>query len=240
MHHRDNRTEGELPFETEPDVDHDRAHREQDTNGGREGQVTGNRRSDHFNAAEVVIVFQFATHHGDRRLLGILAAFLRLDTDQNVLWRTEILRLDLAEVELAQAFADIGQIGFTLLGTDFDDRTALEVDTEVQTLADETANAGEHHSTRQQENKTAISHERNITAIEHGGANALGKMLRTAAANPETEHPRRQRVGREDGGDDTDSQRHGEALDRTGTHVEQHAGNDQCRQVGVDNRRESS
>lgn len=94
--------------------------------------------------------------------------------------------------------------------------------------------AGDH------EDHATIAHEGNVAAIEHGGADTLRQVFRTAAANPVAEHPRRQRIGREDGCDDTDGQRDGEALHRTGAHVEQHARDDERRQVGVDNGREGA
>ncbi len=67
-------------------------------------------------------------------MLGIFAAFLRLNTDENILRRAEVLRLDFAEVQLVQTIANIGNVGIALLGADLNDRAALEVDAEVQTL----------------------------------------------------------------------------------------------------------
>ncbi|MNZ94742.1 hypothetical protein D3C78_1138560 [compost metagenome] len=240
MHHRNDGAQGELPFEANPDVDHDRRHGEQDANRGGEGEVTRNGRTDDFHAAEVIFVLKLAAHHGDRRLLGIFAAVLRLDADENVLRRTEVLRLDFTEVELVQAITDIGEIGLTLLGADFDDRAALEVDAEVQALGHEATDTGEHDDAGDHEHHATVAHERNVAAVEHGGADTLRQMFRTAAANPVAEHPRCQRIGREDGGDDTDGQRDREALDRAGAHVKQHARHDQRRQVGVDNGRKGA
>ncbi len=240
MHHRDDSAECKLPLEPNPDVDHDRSHGEHNPNRGSDGQIARHGRTDDFHAAEVVFVLKLATHHGDGGLLGIFAAFLRLNTDENILRRAEVLRLDFAEVQLVQTIANIGNVGIALLGADLNDRAALEVDAEVQTLGYETTDAGQHDRTRYHEDDTAIPHEGNVAAIEHGGANALGQVLRTAAANPVAEHPRRQRIGGEDGGDDTNGKRDGEALDRTGAHVKQHTGDDQRRQVGVDNGRKSA
>ena len=65
-------------------------------------------------------------------LLLLLLGGLGGDADQYGVRRAKLLNLHLAEIEPVHLGADIAKVGDALLGLNFDERPALEVDAEIE------------------------------------------------------------------------------------------------------------
>ena len=78
-----------------------------------------------------------------------------------------------------------------------------------------------------------------VSVVRNEAHDAVRQFLRLRLAQPERNHPARQREGGEDGGDDADGERHREALHRASSHVEKDHGGDEGGEVRVDDRRQS-
>ncbi len=123
--------DGELPFEAEPDIDHD-AEQGQDHGHRATGDQLGrNGRPDDLGTAIFHRVAERLLHLGDGGLLLLLLR-LRGDADQNRVRRAEFLDLDLAETKPADLGANVGEIGGALLGLNLKQGPALEIDTHVE------------------------------------------------------------------------------------------------------------
>ena len=69
-------------------------------------------------------------------LLGILAAWLALDPDQDIVRLPELLQRDVAETEISQRRTHVAQIRRSV-GFHLQQDTAQEVDAEIETLGSE-------------------------------------------------------------------------------------------------------
>ena len=63
--------------------------------------------------------------------LLLLLGGLGSDADQHGIRRAKLLNLHLAEIEPMHFGADVAKVGDALLGLNFDERPALEVDAEI-------------------------------------------------------------------------------------------------------------
>ena len=97
---RRDRADGELPFEAEPDVDHDAGDGDQHRERAGPGEFARDARPDHLDAPVLVVRrAERRAHLLDHRLLRVLAARLRGDADQHVASLAEPLDLHFAEAE---------------------------------------------------------------------------------------------------------------------------------------------
>ena len=135
--------DGELPFETEPDVEQDADHGDDDGDRAAGDQLARDCRSHHLDAAIVDLVAKHLLYLGDGVLLLLLGG-LGGDADQHGIRRAKFLNLNLAEIEPMHLGADIAEIGDALLGLYLDEGAALEVDAEIE--ADLPHEQQRHHS----------------------------------------------------------------------------------------------
>ena len=134
VHVGDHGAERELPFEAKPEVDQDRKDRQPEPDRAFCQKLRRDARPDHFDAAVIHLVSQRLAHLGDRSLLGLLAPGLLGDADQDVVRAAELLELNIAETESAKGGAQLGEIGGAAFRLDLDQRTADEIDAEIETV----------------------------------------------------------------------------------------------------------
>ena len=133
----DHGAERELPFEPEPEIDQDRKDREHQAEHAVGQQFAGYARSDHFDAAIIDGIAERAANLLHRRLLRGIAAGLFGNPDQHLGRPAELLQLDVAEAKAAQRRTHRGDIGGAGLGLHFQQRSALEIDAEIQPVGKE-------------------------------------------------------------------------------------------------------
>src|SRR5690606_41579001 len=137
--------EGELPLETEPNVNEDGAHRDEHRDGALGRELARNLRADGLDAPHFVgLVGESRTHLLDRGLLRGVSARLLLDAHEHVVGRAELLHLDFAKTQTVERFANMRRVGVALAGIlQLDRRAADEVDPQIEAF-DEGRTDGAH------------------------------------------------------------------------------------------------
>ena len=158
MYQRQHAANAELPFETEPDVDQDRAQRDQHRQDTVADQFRADLRADELDAAVIHVVAQRATHRLDGRLLAFLTAILLLDADQHVGIGAEFLQGHLAQPELAERRAHFGQVG-GLRRAHLHQDAATEIDAEIQPLGQQGAERANHQQGGKDEAQPLVAQE---------------------------------------------------------------------------------
>ncbi len=136
VHVGDHGAEGELPFEPEPQIDQDRPDGREYSHDAQIEKLAGHPRPHHLDAAGGDGVAESALHLEHRRLLGLLAARLLGEANQDIFGTSEFLELDLADAKLAERRSHLGDIGRTGLALHLDKGAAHEVDAEIQAVGE--------------------------------------------------------------------------------------------------------
>src|SRR5579859_2368079 len=189
-HQCDHGTDGELPFEAEPDVDHD--HRQADAERVKAvaEQFRGDRSADSVGAQKFHAgdgLFQRGTDAVHFLLDGGLRGLLP-QADQDLGWIAEALHALLGDVVGREGGADLAEIGGARRSHLHHD-AAGEVDALVQAWVEEQDDGGRGQDCGHDEAHVAASHELDLCAVAdqaEGGAHEHGGYTGKSCGRRET------------------------------------------------------
>ena len=99
MGKRQNRSDGELPFKTEPNIDHDGQKCTNNRQNAFFGEFSTNRWPDKFGSADVIITAKRVADKLDRGDLRLFVTILALNSDQDIGLGTKALKADIAKTQ---------------------------------------------------------------------------------------------------------------------------------------------
>nr|GEZ76015.1 hypothetical protein [Tanacetum cinerariifolium] len=226
---RHNRPHRKLPLEPEGQVNENPAQRQQHAQAALITQLFTNLRADEFNTFDGYRV----VGTGLAQCFGHLRAQLRVFTrhaDKQVSGRTEALHDRFGITGSHQFFTNLVQVGRTLVGQ-LDQRTAGEVQTEVQPFIEpaEQRHDGEEHGNG--ERNVANAHE--VDSTFHGSP-LNPQLLEVTTAKDQVDHCAGHHDGCEHRGKDPEGHGDRKTLHRACAHRKENAADQQRRQVGVE------
>ncbi len=235
MNQRQNGADAELPFEPQPHIDHDTHHGDQYAHDAVEGQFGRNGTAHRLGAPDLVILGNRVGHLLHRCLLGSFVTVLRADAHQHVRRRAELLDLHFADPQIAEPGAEIADIGFAVIGLQFNGAAAGKVDAQIEPARSFQRHCADQQNKCEGKAELAPAHERQLglerqETLENVDLECLGPPVREPRRHQKLGH----QISCEHRGQHTDRQRHGKTLHRPRAKEKQHHGGDQRGDIGVD------
>jgi hypothetical protein len=162
VHGRDQRPDGELPLEAEPQVHEDHHEPEHEREDRLLHKLLRHARADHLDATDGVVLAERRAHPVDDAAGPALPLVGGAHLDQKFARGAELLDLHLAEVQAADGLANAADIGRPGGGLHLDEGAAFEVDTDVQPEGEERHDADDGQKSGERKAPMPVSHEGDV------------------------------------------------------------------------------